>query len=94
MGTKKVSTAILQALIEGPKSLDRVKKSLASSGLGFSENEIGKSLSILESRGYISVSVQTYSLTEQQLAASDINQDGVLNILDLVILIDAILQVN
>ena len=38
--------------------------------------------------------LQTYSLTEQQLAASDINQDGVLNILDLVILIDAILQVN
>ncbi|MEK7447729.1 MAG: hypothetical protein AAB632_02975 [Patescibacteria group bacterium] len=76
MGTKKIGTMILATLQEEPKTFSEVKRSLASSGMECSSEELDKSILRLGRRGYLKVieerPVNRYVLTALGQAVSEI----------------------
>lgn len=76
MGTKKIGTMVLATLQEEPKTFSEMKRSLARSGMRYSDEELEKSILRLGRRGYLKVierkSVNRYVLTALGQAVSEI----------------------
>lgn len=53
MGTKKIGTMILEILLEEPKTLSDIKRSLIKSGIKCSDDELEKSILRLGRQGYL-----------------------------------------
>lgn len=75
MGTKKTGTMILAALAEEPKTFSEVKRSLASSGIVCSSEELEKSILKLSRLGFLEVKnkglAELYLLTALGQAVSE-----------------------
>lgn len=55
MGTKKIGTMILEMLLDQPKTLPKIQKSLEAEGVDCSGRELEKSLLRLGVRGYLKI---------------------------------------
>ncbi|RJO61935.1 hypothetical protein C4544_01495 [candidate division WS5 bacterium] len=75
MGTKKISTMILETLLEEPKTLSDIKRSLVASGMRCENDELEKSILRLGRQGYLKVLddrvVRYYCITALGQAVSE-----------------------
>lgn len=75
MGTKKIGSMILETLLEEPKTLSDIKRSLVANGMRCANDELEKSILRLGRQGYLKVlddrAVRYYCITALGQAVSE-----------------------